>query len=75
MKLETAVKIQFYKEKLEDGEMVRVTAEFTFKSKNMAVLNPSQVKRVLKEQQEYILEKIEEFINMIALLIGTLKKS
>jgi hypothetical protein len=64
MKLETAMKIKFYKEKIEDGEIVRVTAEFTFKSKNTAVLNPSQVKQALKEQQEYILEKIEEFINM-----------
>ena len=34
IKLETAMKIQFYKDKLEDGEIVRVTAEFTFKSKN-----------------------------------------
>ena len=57
MKLETAMKIQ-------DGEIVRVTTEFTFKSKNTAVLSPNQVKRKLKKQEEYILGKIEEFINM-----------
>ena len=44
--------------------MVRVTAEFTFKNKHTAVLNPSQVKQALKEQQEYILGKIKAFINM-----------
>ena len=55
---------QFYKEKLEDGKIVRVTAEFTFKSKNTVVLNERQVKQALKEQQEYILGKIEAFINM-----------
>ena len=45
MKLETAMKIKFYKEKFEDGEIVRVKAKFTFESKNVVVLNPSQVNR------------------------------
>ena len=53
MKLETAMKIQFYEEKLEDGEIVRVTAEFTFMSENAVVLNQNEVKQLLKEQ-EYI---------------------
>ena len=39
MKLETAIKIKFYKEKLEDGKIVRVTVKFTFKSENAVVLN------------------------------------
>ena len=58
------MKIQFYKEKLEDGKIARVTAEFTFKSKNKVVLNERQFKQVLKEEQEYIFGKIEAFINM-----------
>ena len=61
--LETAMKIKFIKEKLEEGEFIVITEEFMFKSKNTAVLNKRDVRKTLKDQREDILEQINAFIS------------
>ena len=60
IKLETALKIKFIKERPDQGDVI--TEVFTFNSKNTPVLNKGDAKQTLKNQQENIFQQIDAFI-------------
>ena len=60
IKLQTALKIKFTKERPDQEDVI--TNVFTFNSKNLPVLNERDAKQTLKKHQEYIFKQIDEFM-------------